>query len=50
MFGFTANYIKVALEHDASLVNQLVPVQLGNIDLEAEELQVNATRTSPVQS
>ncbi|MGH1336215.1 MAG: tRNA (N(6)-L-threonylcarbamoyladenosine(37)-C(2))-methylthiotransferase MtaB [Aureispira sp.] len=47
MFGFTANYIKVAIAHNPSLVNQLVPVRLGTIDIGAEELQVIARITTP---
>ena len=32
MHGFTDNYIKVAVPFDASMVNQLVPVQLQDFD------------------
>ncbi len=50
MFGFTANYIKVAIDHDALLVNQLVPVRLHTIDSDADELRVNAAIIAPVIS
>ena len=32
IFGFTDNYVKVKLPYDKSLVNQIVPVNLTEID------------------
>ncbi len=40
VFGFTENYVRVCVAHDSSLVNQLVPVQLGSI---SEEGSLNAS-------
>ena len=42
MYGFTENYIKVALDYDASLVNSLVDVQLNQLDSHFEETVVHA--------
>lgn len=41
--GFTQNYIKVAVDYNASLVNQLIPVQLDNITHYEDELIVDAS-------
>jgi len=32
MLGFTDNYLRVAMPYDASLVNTIVPVELGRIN------------------
>lgn len=42
MTGFTNNYIKVALDYDENLVNQLVPVQLNQFDPQADEPMILA--------
>ena len=42
MTGFTENYIKVAVDYDATLINKLVPVQLGDFSDFEEELLVGA--------
>jgi len=34
MYGFTENYLKVESIFDASLVNQLVPVQMDQLTLD----------------
>ena len=48
LYGFTENYIKVALPHQENLVNQLVPVCLGAIDETADELVLTAKALAPV--
>ncbi|WMX15610.1 MULTISPECIES: tRNA (N(6)-L-threonylcarbamoyladenosine(37)-C(2))-methylthiotransferase MtaB [unclassified Aureispira] len=42
MTGFTQNYIKVAVDYDEKLINQLVPVQLNQLTHREEELMVDA--------
>lgn len=42
MTGFTQNYIKIAVDYDATLINQLVPVQLNQSTHREEELMVDA--------
>lgn len=42
MYGFTENYIKVALDYDVSLINSLVDVQLNQLDSHFEETVVYA--------
>lgn len=38
MFGFTDNYVKVCLDYDESLINQIVEVDLEKVDYWEEEL------------
>lgn len=42
MTGFTQNYIKVAVDYDESLINQLIPVQLEKLTHRQEELMLDA--------
>jgi len=42
MTGFTENYIKVAVDYNEKLINQLVPIQLDDFATEEDELMVNA--------
>ncbi len=42
MYGFTENYIKVALDYDASLVNSIAEVQLNQLDVQFDETIVQA--------
>ena len=42
LYGFTENYLKVAVPQDEALINQLVPVRLGAVDYTAEELVMTA--------
>ena len=43
MTGFTQNYIKVAVDYDEKLINQLVPVQLDNLATKEDELMIDAS-------
>jgi threonylcarbamoyladenosine tRNA methylthiotransferase MtaB len=38
MFGFTDNYVKVCLDYDESLINQIVEVDLDQVDYVEDEL------------
>ncbi|MCP4439631.1 MAG: hypothetical protein GY810_11870 [Aureispira sp.] len=38
VFGFTDNYVKVCLDYDESLINQIVEVDLEKVDYWEEEL------------
>ena len=38
MHGFTPNYIRVAVPHDAALDNQLVSVRLGDFNADGTAL------------
>lgn len=42
MTGFTENYIKVAVDYDEQLINQLIPVELLDFAQNEEELMVEA--------
>lgn len=42
MTGFTQNYIKVAVDYDETLINQLIPVQLEKLTHRQEELMLDA--------
>lgn len=43
MTGFTENYIKIAVDYDETLINQLIPVQLDNLTHREDELMLDAT-------
>lgn len=43
MTGFTQNYIKIALDYDEALINQLVPVQLEKLTHREDELMLDAS-------
>lgn len=43
MTGFTQNYIKVAIDYDEALINQLIPVQLEKLTHREDELMLDAT-------
>lgn len=43
MFGFTDNYVKVCLDYDENLINQIVEVDLEKADYWEEELVVMAS-------
>jgi threonylcarbamoyladenosine tRNA methylthiotransferase MtaB len=42
MTGFTQNYIKVAVDYDETLINQLIPVQLDKLTHRQDELMLDA--------
>lgn len=48
LYGFTENYLKVALPYEENLVNQLVPVRVDAIDETAEELVLTAEALTTV--
>lgn len=48
LYGFTENYLKVALPYEENLVNQLVTVRVDAIDETAEELVLTAETLIPV--
>lgn len=43
MTGFTENYVKVAVDYDEKLINQLRPVELLGSTYHEEELMINAS-------
>lgn len=43
MTGFTQNYIKIAVDYDETLINQLIPVQLNKLTHREDELMLDAT-------
>lgn len=43
MTGFTQNYIKIAVNYDENLINQLVPVQLDMLATKEDELMIDAS-------
>jgi threonylcarbamoyladenosine tRNA methylthiotransferase MtaB len=43
MTGFTQNYIKIAVDYDENLINQLIPVQLDKLTHREDELMLDAT-------
>lgn len=45
MTGFTQNYIKIAVDYDENLINQLIPVQLDKLTHREDELMLDATIT-----
>ena len=48
MHGFTENYVRIALPHDPSFINRLVPVVLESIGNRGTVLASLAARTEPV--
>lgn len=42
MTGFTQNYIKVAVDYNEALINQLIPVQLNKLTHRQDELMLDA--------
>lgn len=48
MHGFTENYVRVAIPHDPSLINRLVPVVLESIGSRGTMLASLAARPEPV--
>ena len=42
MTGFTANYIKVAVDYKEDWVNQLIPIQLVDLAIDTDELMVRS--------
>lgn len=43
MTGFTENYIKVAVDYNEELINQLIPIQLDKLTHREDELMLDAT-------
>jgi threonylcarbamoyladenosine tRNA methylthiotransferase MtaB len=43
MTGFTQNYIKIAVDYDEALINQLIPIQLDKLTHRKDELMLDAT-------
>jgi len=43
MTGFTQNYIKIAIDYNEALINQLIPVQLERLTHREDELMLDAT-------
>ena len=43
MTGFTQNYIKIAVDYDEALINQLIPVQLDKLTHREDELMLDAS-------
>jgi threonylcarbamoyladenosine tRNA methylthiotransferase MtaB len=43
MTGFTQNYIKIAVDYNEELINQLIPVQLDKLTHREDELMLDAT-------
>jgi len=43
MTGFTQNYIKIAVDYDEALINQLIPIQLDKLTHREDELMLDAT-------
>ncbi|MBL4649512.1 MAG: tRNA (N(6)-L-threonylcarbamoyladenosine(37)-C(2))-methylthiotransferase MtaB [Aureispira sp.] len=43
MTGFTENYIKIAVDYDEALINQLISVQLDKLTHREDELMLDAT-------
>jgi len=43
MTGSTENYIKIAVDYDEALINQLIPVQLDKLTHREDELMLDAT-------
>ena len=43
MVGFTENYVKVATPYSEALVNEIVDVTIGDLDLEAMTMEAQIT-------